>query len=527
MTKKQITIITILTLAAVILGLLLSSRLWFRLDLSKNKAYTISDVSRNLYKEIPDQVLVTYYVSEKLTAQYPNPAEIEDLLREYAAYSHGRIRVEVKDPAKERMEDMVERLGIIPEQIQIIERDEARIATVYSGLTIEYLDKIEVVPFVFSLDTLEYDLTSRIRAMARGTERDIGIIVGDASKQWERDFMSLAQFLQLAGFKVAQIMAGDEIPDDLSALFVFGGAEELDEWSLYRIDRYIQAGGRVLFAVDGVIVNSQGALETRVPMDQGLLAMIGSYGATIKPQLALDRSALTIQYQTASAGGMRQIHLARYPLWIGVLGQNGNPTHPLTSRFSGIDLFWASPIDIAAPAGVNAEPLFTSTREAWLETKDFNANPEVPYMLEMEAAETTGVKILGAALSGAFPSYFKAKPKPVREGSDEVLPDMPSQTGEARVIVVGDTDIAGGFVQRRENYDFLAQTAVYLSNDDDIVNIRNRLPPAGRLDKITDERDRFAAMAFARFVNLGLVPVLVIAAGLVLAWRRRARSVQR
>ncbi|MDR1218912.1 MAG: GldG family protein [Treponema sp.] len=524
MTKKQVTTITALSIAAIALGFLASGRLWFRLDLSKNHAYTISAVSRNLYKEIPDQVRVTYYLSEKLSAMHPMPAEITGLLREYAAYAHGKIRVAVKDPVKAQMEDVVEQFGIVPQQIQTVEKDQASIATVYTGITIEYLDEIEVLPFVFSLDTLEYDLTSRIRAMARGTVREIGVIVGDGAKQWDQDFTNLNQFLQLAGFRVRQLVAGDEIPDDLGVLFVFGGVEELDEWALYRIDRYIQAGGRVLFAVDGVFVDSQGNLEARPLADNGLLAMLASYGATVKGELTLDRSALTIQYQTASRSGMRQVRLTRYPLWIGVLAENGNAKHPLTSRFDGIDLFWASPIELSPSGSVTAEALFTTTGEAWLETKDFYANPDIPYMLEAEASATKGKKVMGAALTGAFSSYFAGRAKPKREGATEVLPDMPASAKEARVIVIGDSDVASAFVQRRENFDFMAQTALYLSNDDDIINIRNRQPQAGRLDKITNEARRSAAMNTARIVNLGLVPLLVIAIGLFLRWRRSGRN---
>jgi ABC-type uncharacterized transport system involved in gliding motility auxiliary subunit len=349
-------------------------------------------------------------------------------------------------------------------------------------------------------------------------------LVGDLSKQWERDFANLDQFLRMAGFSVRQIAPGADIPDDTGALFVFGGAEELDEPALYRIDRYIQGGGRALFAVDGLAADlSQGMPAIRPFEDRGLLAMIASYGAVVRPALALDRAALTMRYQTADASGAPRLRITRYPLWIAAPGEGGNPSHPLTSRFSGIDLFWASPLELSPPSGVRGERLFTTTADGWLETKDFSANPEISYLLEAEAAETAGTHLLGAALSGVFPSYFAGKEKPAPDGA-EALPDMPASPSESRVIVIGDSDIAGSFAQRRENFDFLTQIAVYLGNDEDIVSIRNRQPPAGRLDKITDEGERAAAMAFARFVNLGLVPAAVVAAGLILAWRRKRRS---
>jgi ABC-type uncharacterized transport system involved in gliding motility auxiliary subunit len=521
MTKKQVSIITGLSMAALVLGMLVSRRVWFRLDLTKNRAYTISAVSKNLYREIPDRVQITYYLSEKLSAEYPMPAEIEDLLREYAAYSHGRIRVALKDPAK--ISDMVEQLGVLPQQIQTVEQDQASVATVYTGIVIEYLDELEVLPVVFSLDTLEYDLTSRIRSLVQGTVREAGVLIGDAGRQWESDYQYLDQYLRQAGFQIRQISAGDEIPGTLKVLFVFGGAEDLDEWALYRIDRYIQGGGHTFFALESVFVDTQGSLEARVIMDKGLLSMVSLYGATVQPALVLDRSALTIQYQSATPSGGRQIRMGRYPLWIGVLAQNGNAGQPVTSQFSGVDLFWASPLELSPPESVMAEVLFTSTEEAWLQTGDFATAPESGYRFEAEALDTQGTKVLGALLTGRFRSYFEGLPKPRREGSSETLPDMPAFPAEARVIVVGDSDIASAFVQRRENLDFMVQAALYLANDDDIISIRNRQSNAGRLDRIVDERKRAAAMAAARAINLVVVPLLVIGVGLFLAWRRKAR----
>jgi ABC-type uncharacterized transport system involved in gliding motility auxiliary subunit len=524
MNRKQAALLAVLSTVSLILALLLSQRIWFRLDLTKNKAYTISPVSRNLYKEIPDQVRITYYVSDKLAAMHPLPGEIEDLLREYAAQSRGRIRLVVRDPAKANLTQRVEQLGILPQQIQTVEQDEASISTVYTGIVIEYLDQIEVLPVAFSLDTLEYDLTSRIRAMLRGTEREVGIIVGDSTKSWDTDYTFLNQALVQAGFRTRLINPGDEIRDTLPVLFVLGGAEYLDEWALYRIDRYIRGGGKVFFALEGVEVNTQYGMEGRLLNDRGLLAMVSFYGATVQPALVLDTPALTISYQTQNASGGAQLRLARYPLWIGVLAENGSPDHPVSAGFSGVDLFWASPIELNPGDGVRGEVLFTSTPDAWLMTRDFPLNPELSYRFAAEQPDTRGTKIFGAALSGKFPSWFAGVEKPRREGSDEELPDMPPEARESRLVVVGDTDLLSSFIQYTrsdQNLSFLVQAADWLGNDDDIIAIRNRQPQIGRLNRITDPAARARGMAFSRLLNVALVPLAVVALGLVAALRRR------
>jgi gliding-associated putative ABC transporter substrate-binding component GldG len=524
MNRKQCAILAAFTLAVFLLAFLVSQRVFFRLDLTKNKAYTISDVSRSLYTEIPDQVRITYFISDKLTSIHPLPGEIADLLREYAAYSHGRIQVTLRDPVKANLVEAVESLGIQGQQIETVEQDQASIATVYTGILIEYLDMTEVLPAVFSLDTLEYDLTSRIRAMIRGTEREAGILLGDSQKQWAKDYAYLDQALTGSGYKLRVIVPTEVISPSLPMLLVFGGAGELDDWDLYRIDHYIQNGGKVFFALETAAVDMERGAGVRLLEDKGLLAMLASYGAHVKPSLVLDRASLTLPFQSSGPGGQTQIRFIRYPFFISVLNQSGNSQHPVTSGFDGIDLFWASPIELVPVSGVEETTLFTTTDEAWLQTENFSINPDQGYSFNLEEDATRGVYILGAALSGKFPSWFTGRPKPAREGTDTELPDMPAEAGDSRIIVIGDTDFGSSYIQytrSQRNLDFFIKAVDWLGNDDDIIGIRSRQPSSLRLDKITDGEKRAAAMLFARILNVVLIPLAVIALGLLIALRRR------
>ena len=525
MTKKQLTLITSLTTAILILGLLISQRMWFRLDLTANRIYTISRVSRRLHTEISEQVQITYYVSDKLSSMNPMPGQIIDLLRVYASYSRGKIRVSVRDPVKAGMASIIEELGIQPHQME--DPSGASVSLVYTGIIIEYLDETDVLPVVFSLDTLEYDLTSRIRALVRGIKREVGVIIGNTEKQWSQDYQHLQQILYMTGYNAIYITQGEEIPASLPALFVFGGAEDLDEWALYRIDHYIQNGGKVLFAAEAVSVNSQGQGEPRVIMDKGLLSMISFYGATIKPALVLDRANLNLSLQTPTSFGIPMVERVRYPLWINILEDNGNRNITLTANFNGLDLFWANPIELNPPESINAETLFTTSSEAWLMTRDFNIDPRASaYLFEREAPDTRGTKIMGAALTGIFPSYFEGLPKPTREWSFADLPDMPLEPKETRIIVIGNTEFASNafnFVGGIRNFNFLVSVADWLGNDDDIVAIRTR-QGQHRLDRIVDDKKREQAIIFAQLVNVVFVPLTVIGVGIFVTLRRRIKA---
>jgi ABC-type uncharacterized transport system involved in gliding motility auxiliary subunit len=107
---------------------------------------------------------------------------------------------------------------------------------------------------------------------------------------------------------------------------------------------------------------------------------------------------------------------------------------------------------------------------------------------------------------------------------DSDLPDMPLETGDSRIIVIGDTDFGSAYIQytrSQQNLDFFITTLDWLGNDDDIIGIRSRQASPLRLDKITDGEKRAAAMMFARILNVVFIPLVVIVLGLLIALRRR------
>ncbi|MDR2746145.1 MAG: GldG family protein [Treponema sp.] len=527
MEKRQAAILCALSITALVLGFLLSRRLWFRLDLTENRGNTISTVSRNLRDEIPpgDEVRLTYYISDRLASLYPMPGEIEDLLRDYASWSGGRIRFIRRDPVKANMAAELEQLGLIPQQIPIVEQDQSSVVTVYSGLMIEYLDRAELLPLVFSLDTLEYDVSSRIRSLLRGAERQIGVLVGDAYRQWNTHYRFLAQALSQSGYRARLIGAGEEISPSLPVLLVLGGAEDLDRQSLFRIDHYIQNGGRVFFALEGVYVDSEGNLEARLMEDRGLLTMVSFYGAAVVPELTLERRCRTLEYQIQAPSGALQFKIVQYPHWFGVFQENANAAHPVTANFTGLDLYWPSHLAANPPPGVEGETLFTSSAESWVLKDNFATNPELG---ARTGGEDSGPRILALSLSGTFPSWFRGLAKPEREG--EELPDLPPAPSPSRIIVVSDTDMVSdilNYTRASYNLDFMIRALDWLGNDNDLVGIRGRAGRVGRLDKIADPAVKLRVMGFAQGLNVVFIPLAFIAAGLFFAWRRRKNNRER
>ena len=115
---------TVVLLVALILvaGNFLASRVLARIDLTKDREFTISKATRDLLRGLDDIVTINVYFSKRLP---PNVAmlkrSIDDVLREYQAYSHGKVRVEYVDPTdKPEEEQKLRFLGIPQVQLNVL-----------------------------------------------------------------------------------------------------------------------------------------------------------------------------------------------------------------------------------------------------------------------------------------------------------------------------------------------------------------------------------------------------------------------
>ncbi|MDR2481232.1 MAG: GldG family protein [Spirochaetaceae bacterium] len=522
MNRKQTIVTTLLSLLIIALVLLISGRLWMRFDLTENKSWTISPVSRNIADEITDNVTITYFVTDKLKKLLPFPGDIEDLIGEYVSFSRGKITFIEIDPAKDGLDQKMAQLGIQPQEIQVTEKDQISALNVYSGILIEYQDKQEVMPLVYKTDTLEYEITNRIRGMIRESDKDIGVISGERNAfNEDGGFSLLHRFLSQAGYKPRDISINEEIPDTLAALFVIGGADVFDDTVLYRIDRYIQCGGKVFFALKSVSISTYGAYLAEKINDKGLLEMVSSYGVRVEPALVLDKSSSMMGFRSGQ-GGMQ---LIQYPFYVHVRQENADRKSQMTSEFPGVDLYWPNSLELNIPENIEAVTLFTTTDSAWLQKDNFTIDPQMASVFLSNADEVERKIPLAVSLSGKFPSFWRDKPKP--EGDN--IPDMPSETLESRLIVIGNTDFLAGninflsyqYAPYQTNLDFAVMAAGWLGNDDDIISIRARTPSSGTFDKIFDEKERAAAFSFVRLLNTIFAPLIVFAAGILFAMRRK------
>jgi ABC-type uncharacterized transport system involved in gliding motility auxiliary subunit len=162
-------------LVVVILANVAGITLFFRLDLTANKIYSISEASQEVVGTLSEPLTVKVFFTRDLPAPYNNVERyLQDLLQEYAIYANKffnyrfyNVSAEEGDLPDQTRENqaLANNYGIHPIQIQVVEKDEVKFQRAYMGLVMIHGDLIERIPTITSGEGLEYQLTTTILKM--------------------------------------------------------------------------------------------------------------------------------------------------------------------------------------------------------------------------------------------------------------------------------------------------------------------------------------------------------------------------
>src|SRR4030042_6892370 len=130
--RIQIWVIYILIILNIIAFILLSDKIYFGLDLTKGKRFSISkptvELIRKVNKENP--LIIQYYYNDKFkehSAMTAIAQYVEDILNEYDRASRGSVEVIIKELSYEKdaaLIDDLEKMGII--QFPLSEREDRK-----------------------------------------------------------------------------------------------------------------------------------------------------------------------------------------------------------------------------------------------------------------------------------------------------------------------------------------------------------------------------------------------------------------
>ncbi len=145
----------------VVLINLVAARVICRLDITNQKAFSLSKASKEVVKTLEEPLSVKVFFSNKLRAPYSTVEQyLKDLLVEYKNASSSNFSYEYFNMDKPENEKLARDFNLNQVQIREFKNNEVGVKNVYMGLAITYADQVEVIDGITTSSNLEYKLTT-------------------------------------------------------------------------------------------------------------------------------------------------------------------------------------------------------------------------------------------------------------------------------------------------------------------------------------------------------------------------------
>jgi ABC-type uncharacterized transport system involved in gliding motility auxiliary subunit len=272
------------------------------LDFTENKIHTLSDGTRAILAELDTPVVIRYYASRS-TDYMPEDLKIhmrrvDDLLKEYASLSKGRLRIENLDPQPDTdAEDSANLDGINGQRF-----DDQNL---FFGLAISCLDRTSVIPFLDPRDEtmLEYHLSKAISEVSTAEKPVVGIMSGldlagapamMPGQQPSPGWVIHQELKRAFELKDIEMDVSSIDPKEIRALLVFHPAGITPE-AEFAIDQYLLGGGTVIACLDAFSLAAQ--------MTSGGNPMMGMGGAPTTSTLPTLLNAWGVSFESGKVLG--------------------------------------------------------------------------------------------------------------------------------------------------------------------------------------------------------------------------------
>ena len=524
---KKDTLIKLAIIIGIIIAVnVLASRLFTRIDLTKNKSYTLSPISKELVGGLKDKIVIKAFFSDNLPAPYNTlRRSVQDILNDYRSYSGGNLNYEVMNPtAEDQNDDMqkeAKKYGIEPVQIQVIDNDKMEVKKTYVGMAILYQGKQEVIPVIQSVANLEYELTSAIKKLTVEKKKKVGFLQGHGEYDYTK-FNNINKILS-EQYEVVKVDLNRMKALDLDALIVLGSKSDVPEYQKYYLDQYIMRGGNVAFLLNKVVPNFQQQMVIGDVVKNNLDDMLSSYGIFVENNLIRDAQCASVQVQSA-IGFPVQIN---YPYFPNIT--NINRDIAAFKNLQAITLSFVSSVDVSAAngKGLKVTPLLTTSDKSGKADGFFLLNVEQFQNLKKSAFDSLfnskGV-VVGAMFEGNFNSFYTGKPIPIDTTKDAIPYNdafIGTSTKSSKIVAIGDADFVNEEQQRlqKDNILFFVNMVDYIVDDVGLAMIRSKDASEAPIEEVSDSTKKLI-----KYTNLILPPAGVLLIGLFIWNRRKAKK---
>lgn len=457
------------------------------------------------------------------------------------------------DPIKTKMsQDTLMAMGMQPSILPDIKDGKVSQITLFPYAVVKYNQRGVSIPLVVqqsninaeeqlrkSIENLEYNLVSNIKAVASDKRKKIGILVNqdELNPREFEGFMNLALESYDAGPIVpknnVEITQADvPLLKQMSALVIAKPRKAFTDGEKVILDQYIMNGGKTLWMIDAVNAEMDTLTRSKkvmpFPVDINMTDFFFNYGLRINPALVKDvKKYALLKLVTGEVGGNAQYTSLPWPYFpLGIAEHD----HPITKNINPVKLEFPTSIDTLGERKFKTHVLFESSERTllkqvpnYVELKEISS---VDSLGQMEKPSTP--KIFAVALEGKFNSAYASR---IERKS---YPGFKATSPENKMIVIADGDVGRNKIIKGQalplgvdmltdeqfgNEQFLRNALDYLLDDSNLMELRNRNIEERLLDRhrIADERTNW------QYLNLFLPLAIIGLLGGLFFWLRKKK----
>ncbi|MDD5185112.1 MAG: gliding motility-associated ABC transporter substrate-binding protein GldG [Paludibacter sp.] len=511
---------------------ILSYFYFFRLDLTSDKRYSLSEQTKQLMSRVDAPLEVVVYLDGDLNPGFLRlKKSTADLLDELSVYSKKSIEIRFENPSladtpEERNKKYaeLEAAGLTPTAVYERDKEGKSIQKIlFPWIVMSYKGKKIPVSLLknirgnsgeenlnISIENLEFEITDCIRRLVNTEVTKIAFLEGHGELSDAETFdisKSLSRYFQIDRGKLGNDAS---ILDNYKVVIIAKPTLAFSESDKYILDQYIMNGGRVLWLIDGVRIAkenlSTSGLSPAIALDLNLDDILFRYGVRINPVILEDVQCVNVPVNIAPANATPQFEPT--PWFYAPLLLTSNQ-HPVTRNITEVKAEFCSGIDLVGDNKNVKDQLL-------LATSDNTHIIGTPTTIDMSQLPKASDKAyfnmsyvpVAVSLEGNFDSDFDNRIIP--KGLTNTLAFV-NKSVTTRQIVVADGDIIRnetngtasdsttiplGFDrymnQQFGNKEFILNSVLYLADNEGWMQLRNRTIKLRLLNKeITNDGKTF------------------------------------
>ena len=447
-----------LLLFVLVLGLMsLSSKLFFQIDLTNDKRYSLSENTVKQLEELKEPLRIDVFLAGDLPTPYLRFRNELDAVLDQLQYYNDNIIVQYNDPFEfGNSNKVVQEMQQYGMQAEIILENESGNRTeslIFPWMIVNYGERSERVALlqkqlgdtenekiIRSLQQLEYHIMDGIHKVTIEDKKNIAILTSHATSenikiadllQNLRPYYNLGPF-DLKNDQISPQKALENLKR-FDLLMVSNPKQAFTQSEKYILDQYGLQGGKLLWMVNGMGIDRDSLFNKAgkaygFPLELNLDDYFFHKGLRIEKTLIQDLYCAPIVLASGSENNTQYVPYpwVYYPLTEPEFNPIGKDIGPVFTRF-------ASAIDTLPNA------LY---KTLLLQSSDFTKTPSVPTIIELEQATkkinpadfNEASKAIGYLVRGKKSSLFNNRIKPFETENLEI--------GQLELVVFGDGNIA-------------------------------------------------------------------------------------